>query len=257
MCQRRCSVLSLCCSLAVLRAAGVAQAQAQVPVPVPVPDAVAAMERARRMADNPMRLILEAGKGQRKAADAQPLTPADTPGARAATAKGNAAAAEAAEAAAQAGRDDALAAQRVAALRGAAAAAREATLSADGLEGGSVPGEVPALVMEAARAPTQALSAALGSALAPLAALAPMAQEPRLLTMVEPQIAPRLLLDLGRTLEVLAELSIRPDGSVSKVDFVPPLPRPLQRAVQEALEQWRFEPLPGAQVHRVQMVLKP
>lgn len=72
--------------------------------------------------------------------------------------------------------------------------------------------------------------------------------------MVELDIPVRVFDQVGRINEVIVDLTIRRDGSVSRVAIQPPAPRALQRYVVQALEQWRFDPLPQEQVHRVQLV---
>jgi hypothetical protein len=86
------------------------------------------------------------------------------------------------------------------------------------------------------------------------AELAATLVRPKLLTLVEPQIPQRVLDEIVGAVEVVADLSIRADGTVARVDLVPPVPRQVQRYVVAALEQWLFEPLAAARVHRVQLV---
>jgi hypothetical protein len=89
----------------------------------------------------------------------------------------------------------------------------------------------------------------------PEPAAAPAAQvQPRLLRMVEPDIPARVLIDGPRVNEVLADLFLREDGTVISVSLVSSVPRSWHRYVISALERWRFEPLPAARVHRVQLV---
>jgi len=78
--------------------------------------------------------------------------------------------------------------------------------------------------------------------------------QPKLLTMVEPDIPARVLVDGPRVSEIFADLTLRPDGTVASVALLPGAPRAWQRFVVSALERWRFEPLPATRVHRVQLV---
>ncbi|MDP1899652.1 MAG: hypothetical protein Q8K96_04270 [Rubrivivax sp.] len=199
----------LTASLAVLLA-GSAWAQAAPPGAA----ASAAMDRARRIADNPMRVILEAGKAPRKAIEAEPAAGADAAGVRRAPAK------------------------------------TEATLSAGRLGAAPAIAMVPALEADTAAAPAIPLPQTTALRVEPAAE--PV--RPKLVTMVEPQVPQRVLQEIRGTVEVLADLTIRPDGTVSQVVLVPPAHRLLQRYVEAALEQWRFEPLAAQRVHRVQLV---
>lgn len=83
--------------------------------------------------------------------------------------------------------------------------------------------------------------------------MAPLVQ-PKLLTMFEPDIPARVLVDGPRVTEILADLTLRTDGTVASVALLPGVPRAWQRYVVSALERWRFEPLPAVYVHRVQLV---
>ena len=79
--------------------------------------------------------------------------------------------------------------------------------------------------------------------------------QPKLREMVEPVIPGKVLDDLRKPLEVLADLTIRADGSVADVKLLPPVPRQTQRYLIDALLRWRFEPLPGQLLYRVQLVI--
>ena len=78
--------------------------------------------------------------------------------------------------------------------------------------------------------------------------------EPKLLQMVEPAMPPSVLAELGRGIEVTAELSLRVDGTVDDVRLLSRTSRNLQRVLLAALLQWRFEPLARPTLHRVQLV---
>jgi TonB family protein len=203
------------------------------------------MERAQRAADSPMRAILEAAKVRRR------IEPDAAPEADAAPRRGVAAGAGA----------------KVVATAAAANAAPAP--QAHESDGGVVairtlPARLPA-------APVRVGSAIEGEAVAPLArsaapaavaevprlaALAPAeGAPPRLVRMVQPEVSPRWIEGLASP-EVRVEFDIRPDGSVTDVQMLQPVPRPLVRAIVAALEQWQFEPVAALRRHRVQLVFK-
>ena len=109
----------------------------------------------------------------------------------------------------------------------------------------SAPLPVPAPVAAPGPAPAAVV-------LAPTAAAS--AVRPRLMTMVAPDIPPRVYDQIGSLNEVVAEITIRRDGSVSGVNVLSPVPRAAMRYIIEALQRWRYEPLPAEQVLRVQLV---
>lgn len=191
----------------------------------------AAMERARRLAANPMRMILQAGKFRRRVADeAEPTAePADTAALRRTSARTAAADAPPAPPALPAAQTF-----PVARVLGDA-------LLVTPLQASVAPMET---------LPQVARPAALVAAPMPPA----LAAEPMLLSMTEPDIPERVRAESARVSEVTADLSLRADGSVADVILASPVPRPLQRYITAALLQWRFAPLPGATVHRVQLV---
>lgn len=78
--------------------------------------------------------------------------------------------------------------------------------------------------------------------------------QPKLVTMLEPDIPTRLLIEGPRVSEIFADLTLRADGTVAGVALLPGVPRQWQRYVVSALERWRFEPLAAGRVHRVQLV---
>ena len=81
-----------------------------------------------------------------------------------------------------------------------------------------------------------------------------MIVQPKLVTMIEPDIPTRVLVEGPRVVEIFADLALRADGTVGNVTLLPGVPRAWQRYVTAALERWRFEPLPAQRVHRVQLV---
>jgi hypothetical protein len=191
-------------------------------------EAAAAMERAQRLAANPMRIILQASKIKRKGGgEGEPAEAAAEPATRT---------------------DAAIASRAVPAPRGLVASTA-IVLTAGPLLAAPTSAPVAALQDEGPAAAMTPMPAAL----APLAEVTPLIT-PKLAQMVEPVIPARLREQVGTGYEVLADLTIQADGSVSEVALLPPTPRLLQRQVQAALQQWRFEPLPATRVHRVQLV---
>jgi hypothetical protein len=98
--------------------------------------------------------------------------------------------------------------------------------------------------------PTQALSDS-----AAISAAAPV--QPRLVRSVQPTVPLHMWDGVARGSEINVDLDIRTDGTVGAVNLVGHVPRAFARAVQAAITQWVFEPLPAPQVHRVQLVLSP
>lgn len=84
--------------------------------------------------------------------------------------------------------------------------------------------------------------------------MAAAAAVPRLVTMVPPEFPPRILDQIGPLGEVTVELTLRRDGRVVGVNVLPPAPRPAIRYLVDALQQWRYDPLPTEQTLRVQLV---
>ena len=226
--------------------------------------ASAAMERAKRQAAGPMRVILEASKSRRKTAEPDTPTPqpAETISVRAVASR--TAAPTALPTAPEAVTRSVGAAQpapapvtapvsAVPAVSAPPGVATQMTLSSAALQGKGVTTPVPGL---------EGVSGALAAAPFPSSPLAlpNLSVGPamvKLMTRVDPQVAQRLLDDMGRNAIVTVDLNIRADGSVSAVTLVPPSPRGIQRAVVAALELWRFEPLPSDRVHRVQLIFNP
>lgn len=257
-----------------------ALAAAQPAKPDVAAEAAAAMERARRQAAGPMRIILEASKARRKAGDAETAvvaepvvkaaavrttgaTPAQTAPADARMLVATTATGESPRTAARAPAAESPPAPQPAAQASPPDAAPPSTptLSSGILQSRPFGAAVPALEASA----TPALSSAPLAQPAPLpfadvpppAVVPAAAVRPRLLTMVEPELPPRVLDQLVRNATVLIDLTIRADGSVAKVAVLPPAPRQLERALAPTLEQWKFEPLPTERVHRVELVFNP
>jgi hypothetical protein len=223
-------------------------------------EAAAAMERAKRQAASPLRVILEASKVRRKVVvEPEPSVPesADAAGLRRVAAR-------------PAGSPEARAAATpalvplLASSRQFPAVPREedpapaphrqpALLTMPNLplaEARSVVA-VPAMQAQntAGELPT---AASLDLPSAP--SVADMQMRPRLINMVEPEIPPRVLEEIGRLFEVEVDVTIRGDGSVSAVKVLPSAPRQVARYVAAAVERWRFDAASGERRHRVQLV---
>ena len=194
--------------------------------------AAAAMERAQRLASNPLRVILEAGKIRRRAGDGKPADSETT-----SIAAAPAAAPHVAAAAAPPGKP---ADAPHAILTVGSTLTSAGSTAVAGLDDASMARNI----------------APLASAAAPLAALAASLAPPKLVSTVEPVMPARLAEEASRLTEVTAELTILADGSVAEVALQTAVPRGLVRPITAALEQWRFEPLSGTRVHRVQLVFR-
>lgn len=232
-----------------------APAKADAAKPEPA-EAAAAMERAQRLANNPLRMILEASRVRRKgeaepapeAADASALRrtaartdgPATTPLATAAPPMRAAESTPAPPAAAPATAPEPSAQPALVTL------AADATLAQ--------PLATGAAALKAELAPQPALPLDMSPGPLPSPEMAALLVQPRLLSMTPPDIPQRILDQVGRVGTVRAELTIRADGSVSEVNVLPPAPRALQRSIADALMQWRYEPLPAERRHRVELV---
>ena len=245
-------------SLLLLMASGPVCAQQAAAKPDSA-EAKAAMERAQRMADNPMRVILQASKIKRKGNEADTPEPVVDPASVRRTAARSGAEPAAATAPAGASTRPTAPPPVVATANPAVSVAAPAP----------APEPPPAKVMPSALLATSAASSVPSLEIAqPLEAapvttkavapqsipIVPANVRPTLVTMVEPEIPVRLLSDSGRVGEVFADLSLREDGTVATVALLPPVPRSWTRYITAALEKWRFEPLPAARMHRVQLV---
>lgn len=253
--------------LALVVAAGPAMAQqaaqpaaqtATPPAARPQAPEPSAMERAQKAAANPMRVILEAARIKRRPDDA-PDAAVDAAAVRRTAAREEAASRLVPGASAVATASTPPVSTAPPASPAGPAAATAAAPSADG--GITV---TPTLSSElSTRAPPRAAAALdsvapVNAPAVPAAAVSPSVgplvdARPRLVTMVEPEIPPRLLEQLPRN-EVVVDMTIRRDGSVTDVNLLPPAPRTLSRYVVEALERWRFEPHPAERSHRVVLV---
>lgn len=233
-----------------------ASAGAQTAKPETAPDAAAAaasaaMERARRQAAGPMRVILEASKARRKPGepDAQPTPPPPPQPAEAGSVR--------VIASRSAGPLAALTPPPAAAVPAAAVpspvatqGATQMTLNSEALQGKAASAVVPGLET----LPAAALAAPVPAGSLALPTISSGPARVKLISRVDPDVAQRQLDDMGRNAIVMVDLTIRADGTVGAVNLVPPTPRGIQRALVVALEQWRFEALPSERVHRVQLV---
>lgn len=118
----------------------------------------------------------------------------------------------------------------------------------------------------AGAAAPSAAAAAASSARAATAAANPAAtqagadaddDEPKLLVMVEPELPRRFVLDLGSgSARFLVGFSIAPDGSVRDVRVEDgPIDRRARTAVRQAVERWRYAPLPQVTPYQVEVVM--
>ncbi len=189
-------------------------------------------ERLQRMADNPLRVILEAGRIKRRPDGAEPVVDTAEPR-RAAPA---AAAAPAAPVPRPPAEARLLSERLVAAPPAAAPAAPLAP-------------ELRPVVWN----PSAALS---GPAPAPLPQPSAV-MRPRLLSMVEPDFPARLQDTVARLGEVAVDVEIGTDGRVAAATLLAPAPRAIERFVLEAVQQWRFEPPPRPSTFRYQLVFNP
>jgi hypothetical protein len=189
-------------------------------------EAEEAMARARRLAANPMRMIAEAGRIRRRAEEPAAVVPVSA-------AIGGQAAAGA----------EAPAPRNVPPPVQAAEAQLNSNIASEPVQLATTPGL-------AAATSRLSLPAAVLPALPVLAAEIP---RPTLVHRVNPDVPARLLAELPADTVFVADLTILPDGSVSAVEPVPPVPRSVQRYVVQALQKWRFEPLPSERVWRVEL----
>ena len=248
MCKRD-GVAAALILLMVMTVMTVMTATAQpAPPEAAVSAAAADMERARRQAAGPMRIILAAGKtlpGRAPAAQAARPVPAVVvePAAAPAVVPSAPTAARSPVA------PETTPAQSVA----SPVVSTPGGLNADALQNKAPAVAAPALdTTGTAVIPVVQPDFALDLALY-LPAVQTAPQRPRIVSRVEPEVGQRVLDDLGRNASVLVDVTIRPDGRVAAVTPVASMPRPLQRALLDALGQWRFDPLPQERVHRIEL----
>lgn len=90
----------------------------------------------------------------------------------------------------------------------------------------------------------------------PLPATAPRRTALELVDYVEPVLNERLRRRLKGDGEVVVEFTIRADGSVADPAVRSASDKVLEEAALEAVRQWRYQPIPAAQPHAVQLVFK-
>ena len=262
------------CSLAVLALSFAASLGAQTPAkPDAAAEAAAAMERAKRQAAGPMRIILEASKARRKPGEGEAAT-AVAPAAAAAPTEALGLRSVASRSSVPGGVASPTATPPAAAVAPAAVAAPTpvpAAPASNSTEPATAPDRLATQVtLDAgalgARPATAAVSglessSAVGPIVAPLA-VAPQVSNSqmqpsdrvRLLSLVEPEVPQRVLDEMGRNASIQVDLVLRPDGSVASVDLASPAPRGLLRMLTPSLQQWKFAPLTAQRTHRVELL---
>lgn len=243
-------------------------------------DGPAAPTRAQRDADNPLRMIIEAGKIKPRAAPAEPERPRRAPERIQVRAVAPAAA-------------PAPTSPSTTAPEAAATAATPATPATAATAAAAAPAPVaPASPAPASPAPAVPLATAQTPPSPPVAAATPeparaaVARQPdlppaavgepsvaaapaatdtsavaaaalQLAHMVEPVIPRRLRERVRGEIEVVVSFTVNSDGSVSGV-AVQSSSQPLVDAtVLDAVSQWRYGPIPAPRSHAVQLVLRP
>lgn len=241
-----------------------AWAGAQTP-PAPAasaPDAATAerMERARREAANPLRMIIEASQVKARAKVAEP-------GATAAAASA-APAARTAERRAVASPQPSAIVERVEPLPvTAVSTASPPPPRAPEATAGAAPAAVPTAVATApvaapvAAQPTAATPPASAAAQTPAPAPKPapvaVAEAPlKLVNFIEPELPQRVRSRLKANSEVTVAFTVNKDGSVSDVEVRDGANPVLAPIVLAAVRQWRYAPLPASREHLVQLVFK-
>lgn len=190
-----------------------------------------------REASNPMRLILEAAKIRRKPQEAEP--PATVVAPAAAPLPPRRVVVEAPP-------------SPTAVLARLPAPPAQASAMAAGYLPATAGAILPVNFSPAiATAPAVSRLANATPAAAPSAASSSL---PRLLSQVAPDIPSNVMRRVGSLSELLVQLTINRDGSVSDVSVVPQAYRAVEPYVAEALRQWRFEPQPQASLHRLRLV---
>ncbi|MDO9095139.1 MAG: hypothetical protein Q8R98_22945 [Rubrivivax sp.] len=243
-------------------AAAKADAKADAKAEAAAEAAAAAMERARRQAAGPLRVILEASKSRRRATDADPPAAAEASVVRPVVARTPAAAAAPQAAPVSAESRPVAAAPPAAAATTPSGSATPVvpepgivtgiTLNSAALRAQPTIAAVPALDLKGSTPLTGAAVPETPALALPELAAAPV--RPRLASVVEPELPQRVLEELGRNAAVLVDLTIRPNGSVSKVALVSAGPRQLMRFLEPTLMEWKFDPLPSERVHRIELV---
>jgi TonB family protein len=242
------------------------------------------MERAKRDASNPLRIIIEASQVKRtKAADSPPAAPAPAAEARPAEPAKPVAQRKpprVAEAVPEPAPVTAPAPLNVV----AEPAARQQAAQRTAVPGAEAPSTNPAPEASASTAGTAPLAAApqvaapvsaaplaaaplaaapaAASLAAPAAASLPNPAQPaaevlaplKLVRYIEPEIPARIRSRLRPSSEVTVAFKVQTDGSVSNVGIRATNARALDPVVLEAVRQWRYDPVPEEREHVVQLV---
>ncbi|WP_284618830.1 energy transducer TonB family protein [Aquabacterium humicola] len=218
------------------------------------------MERAKRDAANPLRIIIEAAQVKRtKATETATPAPAPAP-APAAVARPTPAAAPAPTVAAspRPSRSETATAGATPSTRSASpapAAVAEPIPTPEPTVAAAPASAVPAPAPEASAAmaaPTQLAATTPRAAppAPPADAIAPL----KLVRYVEPEIPSRIRSRLKASNEVTVLLKVNPDGSVAGADIRQTTSRALDAVVLDAVKQWRYDPVPEPREHAVQLV---
>jgi TonB family protein len=198
-------------------------------------------ERTSRDASNPMRVILEAGKLKvriKPEADASP--PAAAPAPKPATvARPKPAQAAPPVVAAPATPPSAPADKAVA----------RSTPPASTPAAPLVELPPPVIPVVEARAAPSAAPAVAAAARKPVAL--------KNVTVVEPDFPNTVIRRLRSEVEIIVDLVVKPDGSVSDVVVRSTPFKGVEEPVVAAVRQWRYEPIAEARPHTVQLVLQP
>jgi TonB family protein len=264
------AVTGLCCmSLAVAQSASDAATKER-------------MERAKRDASNPLRIIIEASQVKRTRAGGDTPAPAAAPAPVATKAAPEPRApaerrpariaeptpappspirtlAAPSPAAGDPPPTAATSAPPTASIETSATSAAPASLSAP-----AAPAAPDAAAPADVQAPAATGPAAAGIAAAAAAApSAPNAAQPaaaevlaplKLVRYIEPEIPARIRSRLRPSSEVTVAFKVQPDGSVSQAAIRATNARALDPVVLEAVRQWRYEPVPEEREHVVQLV---
>ena len=218
-------------------------------------DSAAAMERAKRQAAGPMRFILEAAKGRRKAGDADTPAPAPVEAVvvRPVATRSVAVSPPVSEPVVRTSAPAPVLAvvEPPAQARALSPVLTEITLASQALQAKPVAVTVPGLERTALATPAAAIPAAALSL--PSLVSAPLI--PQLVSQGDVELSVRALDEVSRGTVVQVDLKLRTDGSVADVKLISSVPRPLARELIPMLQQWRFRPLPREHVHRVEVLL--
>lgn len=213
--------------------------------------------RAQREADNPLRMIIEAGRIKSRTKPVE--TPADKPLPRPETAKAPARAASAASAAAAlrpSPSPSQVAAPRPVLTERAAPEPRSEPAAALAPEP-QVGKPAPVASVEPTPAPTPE---AAPPEPAPLISASP-ARAPALAVLaladyVEPVLPARIKSRLRTNGEVILDFTVNADGTVSDAAVRSSSDKALGPIALDAVRQWRYQPIAAAQPHSVQLVFR-